>query len=284
MRLGLVTHQGMGGLSDDDQMLLDPLASLGIQGVPVAWDDPDDVWRSCDALVLRSTWNYYRRPAAFVDWLRRIQSQRVPMFNPIETVIWNMDKRYLEDVAGWGFVIPQTHFIEHGGGVESGLVWPRGPIIIKPVLSASAWETYRFSPEQRDRARRRLETLLGHSGAMVQAFLPGIREGEWSFVFIAEGFSHCVLKRPASGEFRVQHEYGGSVTPMDPPSHLLREACELRRKLPKGLLYTRIDGVEVSGRLVILEVELIEPELFFRCGNGSAARFARGIQSLLGRC
>jgi hypothetical protein len=113
---------------------------------------------------------------------------------------------------------------------------------------------------------------------MVQPFLPEIvTEGEWSLLFIAGIFSHAVLKRPADGNFLVQSEFGGTSVPATPPPRLVDDAALALGSAPGRSLYARVDGVRRGDRLILLELELLEPDLFFRFGPGSAERFAEAL-------
>jgi glutathione synthase/RimK-type ligase-like ATP-grasp enzyme len=120
--------------------------------------------------------------------------------------------------------------------------------------------------------------MLEQGDALVQAFAPEIeRSGEWSFVFFGGAFSHAVLKRPAPGDFRVQTELGGSAVPLDPPPALLDQAATVMGKVQGRWLYARVDGIERDGRLVVLELEMIEPFLFLGQDPQAPARFADAI-------
>jgi glutathione synthase/RimK-type ligase-like ATP-grasp enzyme len=115
---------------------------------------------------------------------------------------------------------------------------------------------------------------------LMQPFIPEIQDqGEISFVYIDGEYSHAVLKRPAVGDFRVQQEHGGSMELFHPDSSLLAQANEIAVTVPRvrDSLYCRIDAVARDGRLALMELELIEPELFLGLAEGAAERFARAI-------
>ena len=113
-----------------------------------------------------------------------------------------------------------------------------------------------------------------------QQFIPEIEtQGEISFIYIDGAYSHAVLTRPAKDDFRVQKEHGGSAKLVHPDSSLLEQANEIAATVAqvRDSLYCRIDAVARNGRLVLMELELIEPELFLGLAEGAAERFAAAI-------
>src|SRR5439155_1601956 len=120
------------------------------------------------------------------------------------------------------------------------------------VLVRSCWDYH-----------HRLEELLRAGDVMVQPFIDEVRDpGEWSIIFLGGRFSHAVRKRPAAADYRVQWEFGGTAAPMAPPARLVADAAAVMAALPGHPLYARVDGVERDGRLMLMELELIEPHLF----------------------
>jgi len=95
--------------------------------------------------------------------------------------------------------------------------------------------------------------------------------------FIGGQFSHAVLKRAKPGEFRVQAEWGGLTDAAPPPAGLLEEAERALSRAPSETLYARADLVEASEGPLLMELELVEPELFFRFDRESPDRFRRAL-------
>ena len=114
MRLGFVTYAGAPDLTEDDRLAVAPLRTFGIAVDPLVWDDPKIEWGRYTALILRSTWDYHKKPTAFVAWLRRVESAGVPLWNPPGLIRWNMDKTYLRELAAKGVPITPTEWIEAG--------------------------------------------------------------------------------------------------------------------------------------------------------------------------
>jgi glutathione synthase/RimK-type ligase-like ATP-grasp enzyme len=209
----------------------------------------------------------------------------VPLWNPASLVRANAHKSYLRGFEAAGVPVVPTIFLERGSRADIGELLAKqgwGDAVVKPAVSASAFRTWRVSLREAAGvdSRRRFIGLAAESDVLVQPFLHEIEErGEWSLVFFDGEFSHAVLKRPAAGDFRVQAEFGGHVLAQTPPSSVLSQAREISRHIPRPWAYARIDAVESGGALTLMEVELIEPQLFLGSHPQAAARFANAILS-----
>ena len=279
-RVALVTCRALPALYPDDHHLVAALRAHGIVPESVVWDDASVDWRAFDRVVIRSCWDYHLETERFRAWLARCEADGVPLWNPPVTVGGNLHKGYLERLAHLGASVVPTRLLRSRAITRLDDVlategWPRA--VVKPAVSASAFRT--FIVESGTAAHQReLDDLLTRGDVLVQPFVPEVVDkGEWSLVFFAGDFSHAVLKRARSGDFRVQAEYGGSTVAADPPDGLLSDAGHLLSLLSDPWLYARVDGVDVGGRLLLMELELIEPVLFFAERPDAAARFAQAI-------
>lgn len=272
-------------LAEDDHLAIAPLRERGVEVVPWIWDAPAPP-PDLDAIVHRSCWDYHLKPAAFLRWLDALEASGLPSFNPAPLLRWNVDKRYLRDLAARGARIPETVWIEKGERVDlAELLRAHGldEVVIKPQISLSAYGTFRASRASVAAAQPQLDALVAERAMMVQAFLPAILErGELSFVFLGGQHSHTVRKTPRAGDFRVQSDYGGARTLEDPPPSLIAEAARALDAEAPPPLYARIDVVETSEGLVLMELEAIDPALFLAYSPGAPERFADCIARALG--
>ena len=285
--IAFVTYSKNPNLTNSDARVAAALAERGIQVVPVAWDAAGVDWTAYQGAVVRSCWNYHLYAAAFRTWLERVTAAGVPVWNTPAVLRWNMDKHYLRDMTEWGVPIVPTVWLARGSKVHlRGLLgrqgWPSA--VIKPCISASATGTWVTSLAAATKHQQRLAEMLAGGDVMVQPLLPQIKSGEWSLVFFRSAYSHAVLKTPGSGSIFVQEEHGGSTVSMQPPPHLVAQATTLletvHAHIPDApLLYVRVDGVEIDGRLVLMELEAIEPELFL--DDAAAGRFAAAIHEII---
>ncbi len=283
--LALVTCRRIPDLTPDDRLLLEPLVAAGIRPHPVAWDDPRASWAAFDAVLVRSPWDYHIRPAAFRSWIDRCNASGVRLWNPATVLRWNMHKGYLRDLARRRVPVVPTVWLERGSPVSLPQLletqgWERA--VVKPAISAGARRTRVVAAAQAELAQSMFATMVARGEVLVQPFLQQlVTEGEWSLVFLAGAFSHAVLKRPADGDFRVQERFGGAALRAEAPPELVRQAARVLEAAPADLLYARVDGVREGDRLLLLELEVLEPSLFLAQERGAAARLASAIAARL---
>jgi glutathione synthase/RimK-type ligase-like ATP-grasp enzyme len=279
--LALITWSGLPEGAASERLLLPHLSEAGIRTRILDWRTPGFDFSQFDLLVLRSCWDYHLRETEFTEWLRRIAGE-ASVLNSLTTVLWNQNKFYLQEMERLGIEIAPTIFITGKEGIGMAerrriKQWPQ--IVVKPAVSASAHKTCLMDsvalPTDAELARQ-----MGGGPFLIQEFIPEIQtHGEISFIYIDGIFSHAVLKRPAAGDFRVQQEHGGSAEAFLPSSELLDQANQIASTVQqvRESLYCRIDAVARDGKLVLMELELIEPELFLGLVDGAAERFAAAI-------
>ena len=281
--IGLVTYSGLMAMTPDERALMAALATLGVDSVAVAWDDGQVDWAAFDGLVVRSAWNYHERPFAFQSWLDEVEQASVPLWNAPDVVRWNMEKTYLRDLAQQGVAIVPTVWVVQGEApVLANILIEQGwtEAVVKPVISASAYETWVTTSTGTVAVtdQSRFEKMVAQRAVMVQQKMP-IEQGEWALIFLGGTYSHAVLKRPAVGDFRVQEEHGGSSTLTEPPKWMIEQAKKVQAVF--DCLYARVDGMDINGRFILMELELIEPALFLGLAAGSVGWFAEQIAKRL---
>jgi len=285
MRLAFVTYRALPQLSDDDRLALTELRQHGVAVESAVWDSPLVDWSRYDAAVLRSTWDYHERSNEFEAWLAHLERIGVPVWNPPPLVRWNMDKRYLLDLSERGVPTVPTVSVDRGEGVtladiaaETG--WP--DLVFKPSVSASGFRTTRAPAGSLDDHEAAFASLVADRDTLVQPFVPAIvDEGELSLVFLSGQYSHAVRKLARRGEFRVQSEFGGSVQSEVPRGSLVAAAEGVVANLPGQWLYARVDACEHQGQLLLMELELVDPELFLGFHVSAPRRFAAAIRQLV---
>jgi glutathione synthase/RimK-type ligase-like ATP-grasp enzyme len=280
-RIALATYERTPELAPDDRALMPALATLGVRAEAVPWSRADVDWTAYGAVILRSTWDYHRRFDEFHAWLDRLESLGVCVLNSPSLVRWNADKRYLLDLARKGVTTIPTMVVDTGASDDVAQVamaegWSR--IVVKPVVSASGFETYAVDVPFDETARASVQRAVAVGDVLVQPFAPEVpRDGEYSFIFIDGEFSHAAIKRAGHGEFRVQTEHGGSVSPVSVEAALVRQAAHVLTAVSEKPLYARVDGISRGGAFLLMELELIEPNLFLELGDGATAKFATAI-------
>jgi glutathione synthase/RimK-type ligase-like ATP-grasp enzyme len=286
MRIALASCSKLPAWEVDDRPLEAALRARGVDLRVVPWDADVD-WSGFDAVLLRTTWDYQDRAADFLAWLDRVGPQTT-LLNPLDVVRWNLDKRYLRQLADRGVPVAPTVWLEPGQDVDLADIlneqgWTRA--FLKPVVGANARLTRRFTPETVGAAQAWLAPVLATEGMMLQPYLPAVETfGEVSAVCVDGRVGHGVRKVPAAGDYRVQDDWGATDTPyafseadLALVEHTLQAAAEALGR-PEPLCYARVDLLQdEDGNWVLTELELIEPSMFFRHGPETADRLADAV-------
>ncbi len=261
----------------EERKVIPYLKDLGIEVQHPIWDKGDMDWRKFDAVIIRSTWDYPRKLEQFKKWLQRCGDMGVYLYNTRQVVNWNLEKTYLKEIEDWGFPVLATRWMNFDSAESFATKLKRlgwASMIVKPVVSNGAFKTLLVSSES-------VSTDFPYAAGealMVQPFCKEITtEGEWSFMFIAGQFSHCVRKTPKQGDFRVQLHHGGKYVAETAPPEGLELAERLIQKLDPNLLYGRVDLIRVDNIFRVMEVELIEPSLYLDFSEEAPERFAKAI-------
>jgi glutathione synthase/RimK-type ligase-like ATP-grasp enzyme len=280
-RVVFATYRQEPGLIPGDALAALALRQAGVTVTPAVWDDPEQDWARSDAVVIRSVWDYHQKPGPFERWVRVFKSSRPRLWNPPEAVLWNMNKRYLLDLAARGINIIPTEYLATGGEPDLRAILDRRgwrEAVIKPAIGLNAQGAWRTSLAAAEADQKKLSKQLAAQDVLIQAYMPEVvSEGEWSLVFFGLEYSHAVLKRPAARDFRVQEHLGGTLVPAEPERALIEQARAALVAVGQQVLYGRVDGVARDGKLVLMELEIIEPSLFLRRAPGAAHRFAEAI-------
>lgn len=280
-RIGLLTSADHPQLTLGEVLLPPALQALGAQVQICVWDDPTILWKEFDVVVVRCPWDYYKKLPAFLRLLDHLEELAVPVLNDVQTLRWNLNKNYLFELEQQGCaVIPGLRITPEDGRSLPQLLQALGcdEAVLKPVQSAGAWRTLRLQADQLVAAEQQFAQWRSEQDFLLQAFMPEIvNEGEWSLVFFNGVYSHGLLKRVKDGDFRVQSDHGGSVHAMDIPVTIQKQAAAMLQGLTRMPCYARVDGVIRDGQLILMELELLEPELFLEVDKEAAPRFASAI-------
>ncbi len=284
-RIGILTFENLPELSSDDQLLREALIRKGYEVSQIIWDQIEDN-PAVDLLVVRSIWDYHKKYDSFLKWLKLAESRNWNVQNPVPVLRWNSDKMYLKELRLNGLPIVPTRWLHHNEknitlhDIIQDQEW--SDVVVKPVVSASALRTERVLLKDVERFEPIFQKWLSQHSLMVQPFFQEICTfGEWSLLYFGGNYSHAILKKPKSGDFRVQAEFGGTTHKLDPPESFKklsdRIIAFMKAKFGTDCLYARIDLIDYSGHPLIGELELIEPFLFFSYDEKSVQRFVDAV-------
>lgn len=286
--VGFLTSQEDANLIDDDRLAFPYLNKLGYNSIPVVWDQLDPTSEiPFDALIFRSCWDYHTKYPQFCAWLESLKQQPVPIFNPVSTLQWNLNKAHIIELAN-AVRTPKTVHLKAGTKLDTdflndiALKWATDKIIAKPAVSLNGIDTYLIDRLDFATKTTVISDLLKSRDMLIQEFIPEIKTlGETSLVFLNRKFNHAVQKIPAKHEFRVHKEYGGSREYVRPSEHALNYALDVLAEIKGDLLYARVDIVDTPKYPILIELELTDPMLYLHTHSEAPAAFARAIADRL---
>ncbi|MBC3881072.1 hypothetical protein H8K35_00840 [Undibacterium sp. LX40W] len=285
--VAIVTCADLPELFGGEKSLIPALKQLQMSPQVVVWDDPQVPWSTFDLILIRCTWDYHQKIAAFQAWLKMLSTLDALVVNDVSTMQWNLDKNYLFELQGKKCqVIPSIRLQPEDSRSLKALIdlMAVDEIVVKPTQSAGAWRTLRVNRENAAAHESEFNEWRREQSFLLQAFMPEIvSQGEWSLVFFDGQYSHSLLKRAKDGDFRVQSDHGGTVLPHQATQDMQQQAQTILQSLSKMPLYARVDGVMRAGKFMLMELELVEPELFLEVDPLAAQRFASAIHSRLAR-
>lgn len=289
MRIALATSADLPDLIEDEAPLRRALALLGADARPAVWSDPSVDWAAFDAVLIRTTWDYTTRLAEFLAWADRA-GRASRLINPAPIVRWNTHKRYLAELASAGVNSLPINIVPRGARLDllaSMEAAGMREAVIKPAVGATSRRQARVASDPRGgfltiaEGQAHLDAALAEEDMILQPYARSIEtEGERSLVYVGGVFRHALRKRPRAGDYRVQADWGGRYEPCDPdPAELaLGDAAHqaLRTSSISGhpIIYSRVDVVTADNRPALIELELVEPQLFFRQGAGTGETLA----------
>ncbi|CAM2871501.1 ATP-grasp domain-containing protein [Legionella worsleiensis] len=269
----------------EDRLLTQALEQRGLRVHRTFWDNADFDWAMARFALFRATWDYFNRFAEFEQWLART-SKQIKLINPYSIIRWNMDKHYLADLKNKGINIPPTRFIEKGEKTTLKQLLQQSSwssVILKPAIAGAARHTYFIDKSHVDDYEPVFQQLVALESLLLQEFQHHIlSKGEVSFMVFGGKYSHSVLKRPKTGDFRVQDDFGGTLHSYTASSDEIEFVEAVIAQCEESPVYARVDVMwDNSNNLCLSELEMIEPELWFRKASKSADFMADAVCSYI---
>ena len=266
----------------EDGLVIDALKNKGFRVSRKSWSDPNFDWSSTKAVLFRTTWDYFDRYEEWKNWLKKV-SRTTAMINPYPLIEWNMDKHYLKDLQQKGVNIPETHYVEIGVVTNLSALFAQKEwteCILKPCISGAARHTYRIDLSNIQEYESIFQKLIREEAMMLQPFQKNVVEkGEISLMVMGGQCTHAVLKIAKAGDFRVQDDFGGTVHEYQPTSEEIAFAEKAVAACDPQPYYARVDIIRNNhDELAVIEMEMIEPELWFRLNPKAAEVLAESIQ------
>ncbi|MEL6255581.1 MAG: hypothetical protein AAFR87_26490 [Bacteroidota bacterium] len=282
--IAFLTSSNFPEFSPSDKLVADYLRKEGYKVEIVLWDDPKLKLDNYNLFVVRSVWDYHKRYEEWMAFLDKLEEYDCQILNPVSVLRWNSNKRYLKEVLSHTNQVPLKIL---GKGYHLDLAnfmlqekWEKA--VIKPLISASGYKTWTCTKAEAVERQADLDALLRERDLILQEFAPEVVEdGEWSLVFFNKVFSHAVLKRAKKGDFRVQSDYGGTVELLEAHPKAIEQAQEILDGIEAAICYARVDGIMRKDEFYLMELELVEPELFVAQYPNSEKRFGDAILEMI---
>jgi glutathione synthase/RimK-type ligase-like ATP-grasp enzyme len=253
----------------------EPLRAAGMAVEGRCWTQARDLGEF-DLVMPLLAWGYVRAHSLWLEKVAEWEAEGIRIQNPPSVLAWNADKSYLQRLAERGAPVVPALFVEvvtEQVMAEAAATFGADRLVAKPRVSHSAWRTIRWSPGEG------IED--GPQGAaIVQPYLPEIEtRGETSLIYFGGEYSHSVGKVPQPGDFRVQPEYDGIISAVEPDPDSLAAAEHILAAVDEDLLYARIDlATGLDGRPALIELELIEPDLYIGYDRSRGSKFAAAVR------
>lgn len=292
MRIALASCEELPDWEVDDRHLHTALRRAGVDFAVVPWSSDVD-WSSFSAVWLRTTWDYTERLPAFLAWAERTASV-TRLLNPWPVIRWNTRKSYLAELAAAGVPVAPTRRLVGEAGVVGPWLAAHGASagFLKPEVGATARRTLRFVADAAgiEAAEAHIAACGAAHPLLLQPYLRSVElEGEWSALLADGEVTHAVQKVPVPGDYRVQDDFGATdrrVALSDELAALVRQTMDTTARLlglEEPLLYARVDALrDGHGRLVLNELEVVEPSLFLRHAPEAAERWVAGLLRRVG--
>jgi hypothetical protein len=256
-----------------------PLAAEGVEVVSRSWIEDPEGLKGYDLILPLVTWGYHRDYDLWCAMTDAWGFLELPIHNHPGVLRWNADKRYLGRLAEKGAPVTPTVYVDRVADIDLHELERKlgaETLIVKPQVSASAYRTLRVKPGD--------ELVDAPEGkAMVQPYLAHVEDqGELSLIYIAGRFSHAIRKVARPGDFRVQPEWGGEITAYTPEDDVLWAADKILKAVEEPLFYARVDMVRDDADMpMLMELELIEPDLYLGFDPERGAGFARAVREAI---
>lgn len=257
---------------------------LGWQVKAVPWRNASCDWNKFDAVYVGTPWDYPEAPQQFMHLLQEIDESKAILVNDLALVRWTLTKIYLRDLEERGAdIVPSLWFDDFAADQLTHAFdeFSVDTIIIKPVVSTNATDTYLLRRELLADVQANLQSTFRKRPFVVQPFIENIQsDGEYSLFYFDAKFSHGIRKVPKESDFRVQEEYGAEITSLDPEAALIAAGNRIFDLVEPTPVYARVDFVRSSGgRFLLMELELIEPSMYLRMNEKAPRRFAEAFDN-----
>lgn len=287
MRIAILTSAEMPDMLPYDIEVISILNKRGVETSVFIWDEiisnnPNEL-KNYDAILIRTIWDYFKKYDQYIKLLNILESTGIQIFNPVEILRWNMNKQYLNELQGKGIEIIPTIFNSNNADDSFkkavSLGWEK--MVLKPLISGNSYHTFVIEANNEPFFDQLVKIYFQSRPYMLQEFIPEISDGEISVIYFSNGYSYSVRKVPKKGDYRVQFDFGG-IYHFEDINPEIKIICDrISNHIGENLLYQRVDGLWRNGKFLIMEVELIEPDLYLNLSNEAKNQWVDSLVGML---
>jgi glutathione synthase/RimK-type ligase-like ATP-grasp enzyme len=284
--VAILTSLNMPDLMPYDIEVIGMLNDSGrISAKPIIWETQARELINFDAAIFRTTWGYHEKPQQFLDFFDFLDDIKIPTLNPMKIIRRNFHKFYLRDLIDRGYDVIPTRFIPKNSCsslseiiIETG--WNK--FIVKPAISAGSYRTHLFGSAEIQNAGKVFDELNRTDDLLVQQYLEEVETlGEFSTIYFNGGYNYTVNKIPQHGDYRVQFTYGGKYRQIEPDEAIREATRQIASQFVDECLYVRVDGLYSEGRFMLMEVEMLEPDLYMNINPQAKQEFVKAILRMI---
>lgn len=293
--IAILTCKEMPDMLPYDGLIISKLQKAGVKASIFIWDELSESeiinLKNFDLVLIRTIWDYYKKVHRYLKFLNELEKYEINVLNPIDIVRWNMDKKYLDELQKEGFTIIPTLFAYNNEDLfDDALKKGWDKMILKPMISAGSYHTFVLEANEKERFKQLRKELFKDRPYMLQEFVYEIHEGEISTLTLNNPsvnetipYSYSVRKVPKEGDYRVQFNYGGEYHLEKPHEEILDISNKITSRFGNRYLYKRLDGLWIGCKFHIMEIELIEPDLYLNLSDEALERFVKNIVAVVKR-
>ncbi len=269
----------------EDDLLKIALEQIGYSVYRTNWDNKNFDWRSTKYALFRTTWDYFNRFKEFSNWLEKTKTLTT-FIHDSSIINWNIDKHYLLELKEKKINVIPSIFIKKGETISFERIIEKiksDNLVLKPCVSGAGRHTYLFNKNNLSEIERIFNQLILEEDLMLQPYQKNItNKGEVAYIIFNGLYSHAIHKMAKKGEFRVQDDFGGTISSYSPSIKEINFAESVVKKMNKPLAFARVDVIwDNNDELCVSELELIEPELWLRNTPSASHKFATSIKNYL---
>lgn len=276
------------GWSIDAELGFPPLEAMGWTIDTLPWRRDGVEWDRYDAVYVGTPWDYPDDPDRFMRVLGDVDRSGAILVNDYALVSWGMPKTYLRDLARKGVDVVPSRW---GDRFDTGILdeaferFCTEQLIVKPVISTNAVNTFLVQRDVPARVEAQLRDTFADRACVIQPFIENIRsDGEYSLFYFNRRFSHAIRKIPQRGDFRVQEERGAQIVAVTPESALRDAGDRLLQVVEPMPVYARADFVRgPDNRFLLMELEVVEPSMYLRMDERAPRRFAEAFDDYVNK-